>query len=535
MTPDPNRLYDEWAERRQPLETGRRQALWTLVESGSPEAAAQLLNSLHGLDALNARPGFLEEVLDGLLDCLDDPELELRLQRLLAQSTAAQDPPRSLNSERQLEVGLLDQAWNWRSSHGEDQGASLPDLERRALVTPETRVAEALWRRSRQAGFPRVAGLVRLESLRRERARALGYGDFRALQLGLVAVPVEAFDTQCQHLERLSRASWQQGLATLAASLAEPGANPATLASWDLGDSLCGTWLSTRCLPGPPPCGVRQCLDLGRELLDSLGLPTELLAGVGPLPGAHGFAPEDLCDTDGEGRVRLWLPGPGLELPRFLALLGQGLCLALGEDVHPGDLRVQACGRLLARLAGRGPGLAPWLPAGVAAGVRDTGPLLSLYTLRRLLRDLAFEQQFRAEPDQDLDALWARLDRDLLWYGHHRTQPPGAWAAQPWLAAGTRAPALELLAELASRQLEEALLRELGLEPGALWITAGPEAGGWLADRLIQPLAELDPLAHIEELTGQALDTGALCRALALTPDTPDEADTPDTPNNPTE
>lgn len=430
---DPLRI---WEERRGPLEAERRQALLELAADGSPESGARLLDALRSVEALNGAPGGLDPVLDALLDCMDDPEREARLQRMLAETTRAQDPTRSRMRELQLETSLRIQAWGWRSPEGE----SLPALERRVIQGTGDGGALA-WRQARQAGFPLAATVIQRWTLATTRARALGYEDLRALELGLAGVDPESLDHERLRLLDLSGPAWRDTLAGLAVAAGGAPDQPC----WALGDSLGQDWLGRSCLPGPPELGLGQCRELGRELLDSLGLLPELCATFGPAAGTAPFCAHDLCLVDGEGRPRPWMPGPGLELPRFLALLGESLCLSLveretdegGHSRHgemPALVRL-ACGRLFARLAARGPLLAPWLPAGVTVPERDCRRTLALYGLRRLLRDTAFEQELARDPSGDLDQHWARLDRELLWHGHHRPSPPPPGPPSPGCVA----------------------------------------------------------------------------------------------------
>ncbi|MCA9788062.1 MAG: hypothetical protein KC488_16035, partial [Candidatus Cloacimonetes bacterium] len=174
---------------------------------------------------------------------------------------------------------------------------------------------------------------------------------------------------------------------------------------------------------------------------------------------------------------------------------------------------------MLARLADRGPLLAPWLPAGITIPANPALRSLRLYRLRRMLRDQRFEAVFCADPDQDPDALFHSLDQELLWGPHARSGPAGAWAAGHWPTGGALPPAEQVVADLASWQMDAAMSRDLECEDSAIgWLQAGPAAGGWLADRLIVTLGESAFEDQLEDLCGQPLNSRPFCLALNLLP-----------------
>ncbi|MCB1047796.1 MAG: hypothetical protein KDC10_11425 [Calditrichaeota bacterium] len=518
MTERANALVESWESRWLPLRDARAQALDQLARTGSEQAMRTLATCLTALDRLHAEAHWMDAVFDSLLEPQDDPALEARLLRLLKEVSACQGGLSALERQRELEAECLRLNWSWRCP---DTGSSLPELERALLATRDPEPREALWRKARAAGRELAVLRVTLEQVRRQRAIELGYGDARAMRLGLGGIDPETLDAQCQFLERLSRSAWEQARTDLAGQLgfSDP-------ACWDFGDTLDANWLVSELTPLPGEVTARACLEFGRDLLDSLGLPMELVARVRCMAESTHTSPRDLCLLPGLGEPVIHHPGgDGLRLPRFLKGLGGGLGLFLADPEHSPCLRdtesilVESLALMLARLADRGQLLAPWLPAGITIPANPALRSLRLYRLRRMLRDQRFEAVFCADPDQDPDALFHSLDQELLWGPHARSGPAGAWAAGHWPTGGALPPAEQVIAELASWQMDAAMSRDLECEDSAIgWLQAGPAAGGWLADRLIVTLGETAFEDQLEDLCGQPLNSRPFCLALNLLP-----------------
>jgi hypothetical protein len=137
-----------------------------------------------------------------------------------------------------------------------------------------------------------------------------------------------------------------------------------------------------------------------------------------------------------------------------------------------------------------------------------------LLSARQRLVFIAFEHAALEDPDQDLDELHSRLERELLGV----TAPPDAeptWARSPFLATYPVYTQSYVLAAMLSCQVRRSLRARLG----ATWTK--PEAGELLAQQLVGDGARTTTDEKLQRLTGGPLASDAyLAWLTGLRPDT---------------
>lgn len=112
-----------------------------------------------------------------------------------------------------------------------------------------------------------------------------------------------------------------------------------------------------------------------------------------------------------------------------------------------------------------------------------------------------FERAFYADPEQDLDALWWDMVERYQMLSRPSEWENPDWAAKYHIALYPVYYQNYELGELMTAQLERLLKREFG------GLVGRPEAGRWLAERVLRPGAVERWSEHIESAAGEPLST----------------------------
>ncbi|MEB3222999.1 MAG: hypothetical protein VKS61_13060 [Candidatus Sericytochromatia bacterium] len=355
------------------------------------------------------------------------------------------------------------------------------------------------------------ATMVSLFKRRNELARAEGHASYFELAMDLHEAPWTWLEP---HLVRLKAATDGPACRALA-WLATREGRPITT-HWELRAAERAHTLIPAERLVAPDLAVLRALDAALGL-PALGLPHSLV--IRP------FGVGGLCSVvDGHTDVRIALDATrprhtqlGILLHEYGHALHQAVGARTGQPYHLWAAThgepVPACEAMATIL--EAVKLEPaWLatvtdgtPAEVAAWA-EAGRLVELLAVRYHLMVAAFDREAYRDPDQDLDAAFARVQRDHL--GLQPTPEAAClWAANPMAISSPCYQIGYVLANMAAYQLREAL-------GGALW--GNPGVGPFLAAHFWKPAASVPWLERIKQATGRSLDAEAVLRALVATP-----------------
>jgi hypothetical protein len=224
--------------------------------------------------------------------------------------------------------------------------------------------------------------------------------------------------------------------------------------------------------------------------------PDDVRLVVRPMPGlkaysvllhelGHAFGVTRTTATEPLYKSYEWVPG--LEDPAYAEGLAETFARMLDEP------------RVLTELLGLG--------AEEAARVVKARKLETLASIRRALVAIQFERAALDQPEGNLDQLSLDIERRFSGTLVPRDAEP-VWAGTPFLATYPVYIQSYQLASVMAVQVREALKARFGER----WIS--PDAGAWLAERLVADGSRWTLAEKLVMTTGSPLDTGPLLRFL---------------------
>lgn len=494
------------------LKAAENAAMVRLLLDGGAGAERDLLACRFALDACHGDDALYEQTEEALLASPDDPWLQRSLELMWSRVAAARgDVSRR---RRLLELSTRFEAQRL----GGFEGALLAISEAR---TPRER--RRGWERVRELGALRLPLQVEQARLRREHAEELGYVDWTHAHLELDRLPADAMLRQRERLTEalLAHPPSEAELRNLAGprQSTDLGVTDGPLRPW----SFSGLWGGASSLDGRLADHFRERdpAELVRDTFDALGIDIGgILERRLPIPGRIPGASQIFAAG---GEVSLAIDDRrGLDfLGGLLSAIGWGLGHACAEPTLPRLLKEPAhpvLGEALAMLC-RG---LTWNPIWLSqiAGYSPAGDEAECARLvgrgrASLRRSLSHSAATALLDDRlgagDADAMpeltWAVAERFLGYERPADWEPGPEWVLWPGLGLDGDT---SLLREGLAAQIGAGLSRTVG--PAGL--AGGPEAGGWLADRVLQHGAAMDWEDLVEQATGEPFSYGwALLRA----------------------
>jgi hypothetical protein len=457
------------------------------------------------IDQRHADDALYAQVEEALLAAIDDPWLVRSLEIIWSRVAAARGDAACRRRLIELDTSL--------------ESRRIADYDWLLTGLYEARLAEVRsesWHRMQQLGARLAPQLLEQARLRREHAQELGYSSWTIATLDLDGLPAEAL---LRGRERLIEAldahdDSADDLRCVAAGRADGSDRVSTPREpWD----FLGLW-GAACAEDHElslHLAGRDPVELVQDTFDALGLELgDLLSARLPLPGR---TPGGSLIFASGGKAQLAVDGrQGLPALRgLLSATGWALGHVCADPTLPRLLRAPAhrhLGEAVARLTSRLVDNPFWLErvAGHARALEEAGfqrlmnrnracqrRYLQFSAVAALLGDRLDAGAVEELPEQawELARRFLSIERPADW------EPGGEWALWPSLIQGGDR---SLLREGLAAQLAAGLARVVG--PAGL--AAGPEAGGWLADRVLQHGASLHWEDLIEQATGEPFSYG---------------------------
>lgn len=491
-------------------------AYWEATTIGSEEAESVFAQTKAKLMKLFSDPEafrYLRELREK--GPLSDAILQRQLDLVYLGFLANQLPPEIIDSMVEAEQAIEAIFTKFRADyHG--QKTSDNDLKAILRNSRNTEECHDAWEASKAIAretAPRIRALVKL---RNEAAQSLGFADYYALSLATSELEEKPLFDLLDRLKKETDAPFARMKAELDLELAQRfQLQPGELRPWHYGDPFfqevpaTGEVTLDDCFAGKNPVA------LVKAFYEGLGLAVDPIIGRSDLYERDNKQQHAYCtDIDRRGDVRILcnLRPNEQETSTLLHEMGHAVYDAAHDPGLPYLLREPAhifTTEAVAMLMGRFTKDPEWLNriAGIPAehlpahALKSQTVRGSLIFIRWGLVMVYFERAMYRDPDQDLDALWWILVRDL----QNVISPEGRhfpdWAAKIHLGTVPVYYQNYLLGEVFASQLHAHLRRAVG---GS--IIGQPKAGEFLKEHIFQPGSRRRWDAMIREALGEELE-----------------------------
>lgn len=503
-------------------------AWWTASLSGKAADYERMERADRVINRHYSRPGTFRRIAR-LAEAEDlDPLTRRRVQRLKLGYQSKQAPVDMLNRITAAEARIAETYSTFRAQF-DSQEVTDNQLEEVLRTSEKSERVQQAWDARKQIGSVVADDLRRLAELRNEAARAIGFQDFWHAQLLLDELDPDRLLATLEDVDKKTQAPFRAMKSDLDSRLVDRFDVPTEmLRPWHYSDPFFQEAPEVFAPRADPLYANQDVVEHAAETYRKLGFRNidAILArsDLYPRPGKnqHAYA----VDIDREGDVRTFLnvePNArwmgtllhelghtiyqdGIdrtELPYDLrddpqGFLNEGFAMFCEQPTTDPDWLHRMVGVPMEEAAQLGPQLAR----------QDTASLLAF--VRWCLTIVYFEHAFYADPAQDLNDLWWKLEERYQEVPRPDGRNAPDWAAKVHVATAPVYYHKYLYGRLFSAQLT----RKLDADLGGWW--AGRErSGDYIKRELFMPGARFPWPELVERVTGKPLGVEALADSVA--------------------
>ncbi|MGE5598732.1 MAG: M2 family metallopeptidase [Bacteroidota bacterium] len=508
----------DYESRVAPLMQAVNEAYWEATTTGRPEAeerAARLIADLRKLHAGREEFARLKkwEAEGSVTDSLEARQLTL----LINAYTEQQIPPAKIEEISRREQEIESRFTSFRPLH-EGRPVSENDLSEIFVKENDNAKRRAAWEASKRIGAEVAPLLLDLVRERNGIARSLGYPNFYLMRLALDQLVEAELFAILDDLKKRTDAPFAAAKAKLDAELAQRfGVSASELRPWHYADPFFQEAPPTAAVDQDRFFAERDVVEMTRRFYDGLGLPVDDIIARSDLYEREHKNQHAYCmDVDRCGDVRVlanvrpnaqWTSTMLHELGHAVYSKNhdRGLPFLLRDAAH--TFTTEAVAMLMGRLTEN----AAWLEESAGAAGSEARAAAQALAGKQRLAELIFirwglvmvyfEREMYRDPDQNLNALWWRLVRELQFVTPPEGRDAPDYASKIHLGTVPVYYHNYLLGALTASQIAAALRRQ-GARDG---LTGDRAAGEFLRTRIFAVGARYHWNEMLERATGEKL------------------------------
>jgi peptidyl-dipeptidase A len=409
-------------------------------------------------------------------------------------------------------------------------GKELSDSEVRKVLkeSKDSARRQAVWEASKGVGPVVEADLKELVKLRNEAAKALGFNDFHALQLGLNEQGQDQVVKLFDELDGLTRAPFLAAKKEIDSRLARSyGLRVEDMNPWHYHDPFFQEPPAVYDVDLDAAYAQADVIKLCRGFYAGIGLPVDDVLARSDLFEKPGKSPHAFCtDIDREGDVRVLANIVPNEYWTATMLHELGHSVYSSKNIPkalPYTLRAEAhilTTEGVAMMFERFSKDADWAQK---MGLKLSDPEAFDQTGKKMLRDrllifsrwcqvmLRFEKAMYADPDRDLNALWWDLAAEYQAVRRPAGRNAPDYASKIHVVSAPCYYHNYMMGQLFASQVHHAIAREVlgGVAPGKADYVGNRRVGQFMNDKVFAPGRTLPWNALTRHATGADLNPSA--------------------------
>ncbi|WP_078547908.1 M2 family metallopeptidase [Litchfieldia alkalitelluris] len=509
------KFLEEQTEKLKKLSNNMSMNAWMAQTTGKKEWVDRLTEAEGALNSFlsdSKRYEQIEHLLNTSLTRYERKQL-LKLKNEMKQNQLSEDILMDL-SKRSAELNFL---FNTYVPKVDEKGLSANDIREILVNSTDNRERELAWKASKEVGQVVEQQLLELIRKRNEAAKILGYGNHHQMAFELQELDRDEVFASFNQLLKLSDPVYRELKNELDLNLASRfNLDVKDLRPWHYSDPFFQSAPATEATNLDRFFKNKDIIELNTRTFESMGIDIKNLYENSDLFPREGKNPTAFCmdlDREGDTRVLCNITPTAYWMGTTLHEFGHAAYNKYVDPELPYLLRsishiltTEAIAMIFGKMVNEPEWLETFLEVDseelqvLKPNLKKYQQLNMLAAARFIITFVFFEKELYENPEQDLNALWWKLVKEI----QHLT-PPDNRDAPDWAAKihFTLAPVYYqnyLLGELTSAQLHQYIKTNISTE------FFNEQVGHFIISKFLKPGASLHWNEKIEKATGEPLN-----------------------------